>query len=87
MMTYVYRGHLKSSWYLYVDKADDFQRVPQGLVAAMGNLKLVLELELTKETRLARNNAPQVISDLQEKGYHLQINDALASGQQNETTH
>jgi uncharacterized protein YcgL (UPF0745 family) len=69
----VYKGARKEETYLYVAERDDFGRVPPGLLEAMGELELVMELELHPGRRLARADPKRVIQDLRERGYHLQL--------------
>lgn len=77
MNVFVYRSGKKSSWYLYLPDEDNFDKVPEQLLATLKPLELALQFDLHPGRSLARDNAPQVMSDLQEKGYHLQIGDPL----------
>ncbi len=69
----VYKSLRKQDTYLYVPAEDDFSAVPEALRAALGKLEEVMRLELTPQTRLARNNARQIIDDLRTQGFHLQV--------------
>lgn len=69
----IYKSGRKPDTYLYVEKADDFTRVPQELLVRLGDLSSVMELELTPERNLVRAQAPEVIRQLQEQGYYLQL--------------
>ncbi|MCW8930951.1 MAG: YcgL domain-containing protein [Gammaproteobacteria bacterium] len=73
MKTVIYKGHKKYDSYLYVEHEDDFSRVPEVLMSALGKLELVMTLELSSEKKLARADVNQVISALQEEGFYLQM--------------
>ncbi len=69
----VYRGARETDTYLYVERADDFARVPEALLARLGALEAVLELELHPAQRLARANPVEVMRALHEQGFYLQL--------------
>jgi uncharacterized protein YcgL (UPF0745 family) len=69
----VYKSLRKQDTYLYVPAEDAFSAVPEALRAALGRLEEVMRLELTPQTRLARDNARQIIDDLRNQGFHLQV--------------
>ena len=73
MFCYVYKSLKKDLLYLYVDKKDDFSRVPDELLKSFGELAFVLELELTPERKLAKEDSLQVLASLQEKGFFVQL--------------
>ena len=75
MKTVIYKGHKKQDSYLYVEQEDDFSRVPEVLIRALGQLELVMAVDLSSEKKLARADVKQVISALQEDGYYLQMPD------------
>lgn len=70
---WVYRSPRKQEMYLYLAEEDAFDKVPAALLARFGEPVLVIELELSPERKLARENVDQVMNDLREKGFHLQM--------------
>ena len=62
MLAYVYKSLKKADTYLYLAKRDDFAGLPEPLRTQLGSLQFVLEVELTPERRLAREN-PEVVRD------------------------
>ncbi|NCF10173.1 MAG: hypothetical protein GWP66_05770 [Gammaproteobacteria bacterium] len=68
----IYRGAREADAYLYVERADDFSRVPEALLARLGELEAVLEIELHTERRLARADPVEVMRALRDEGYYLQ---------------
>lgn len=73
MKTVIYKGHKKQDSYLYIEQEDDFSRVPEILITALGKLELVMTVDLSSEKKLARADIKQVISALQEDGFYLQM--------------
>ena len=69
----VYKGSKKHDTYLYVEKQDDFSRVPAALLAMLGTLVFVMEVELREERKLAQAEARDVIAKLQSEGFYLQM--------------
>ncbi|MNP10180.1 Protein YcgL [compost metagenome] len=59
--------------YLYVDKRDALQRVPEALLAVFGAPQHVFDLLLTPERKLAREDIGQVLENIEAQGFHLQM--------------
>ena len=73
MHAYVYKSLKKADTYLYLAKRDDFAGLPEPLRLQLGRLQFVLELQLTAERRLARENPEVVRANLATRGFHLQF--------------
>jgi uncharacterized protein YcgL (UPF0745 family) len=73
MQCVVYKGSKKIDHYLYVEKEDDFSRVPQTLLDMMGQLELVIGLELSPERQLAQADVNEVMQQLSEQGFYFQM--------------
>jgi uncharacterized protein YcgL (UPF0745 family) len=73
MKCIVYKGSRNADTYLYVPKEHDLSRVPKPLIDKLGKLEQVMELELTPERKLARENTKIVIENLQTNGYFVQL--------------
>jgi uncharacterized protein YcgL (UPF0745 family) len=69
----IYKGNKRPDDYLYVENEEDFSRVPQSLLDIMGELSLVISLELSAERQLAQADVTKVMQLLSEQGYYLQI--------------
>ena len=78
MTVYVYHSLKKNGYYLYVAKENDFEKVPDNLLQALGELVPALTFELSKDRKLATENPETVINNLRDAGYHLQITDPMA---------
>ena len=73
MLSSIYKSTRKQETYLYVEKAGDFSRVPEALMASFGKPELVMTLELSKQKKLAGADLQKVLADLTEKGFYLQL--------------
>lgn len=69
----IYKGPKKIDHYLFVEHEDDFSRVPQTLLDLLGELELVMTLELGPERRLAQADIEQVHQSLRDQGYYFQM--------------
>lgn len=70
---WVYRSPRRQEMYLYLAAEDDFERVPAALLERFGEPILVIELELSSERKLAREDVDKVMANLRQHGFHLQM--------------
>ncbi|RLA00952.1 MAG: hypothetical protein DRQ42_04345 [Gammaproteobacteria bacterium] len=74
MNAYIYKSTRKDELYLYLSKKDDFSKVPQALYDSMGKEPVfVMEVELSPERQLAREDVNTVMKSLETQGFHVQI--------------
>ncbi len=73
LTVWIYKGTRRAETSLYVPEENDFQRVPQDLLDALGTLELVMELELDEGRRLARVDAIEIMKGVSRVGYFLQL--------------
>jgi uncharacterized protein YcgL (UPF0745 family) len=59
--------------YIYLAEEDVFDNVPKEIFNSLGIVAFSMELEITPETRLAREDAETVVSNLEKHGFHLQL--------------
>lgn len=69
----IYKGPKKIDHYLYVEREDDFSRVPQALLELLGEVELVMALELGPERSLAQADIEEVRQALRKQGYYFQM--------------
>lgn len=69
----IYKSSRKVDTYLYVEREDDFSRVPEQLLQMLGPLQRVMNLDLHPQRPLARADVNQVMAELQAQGYFLQM--------------
>lgn len=70
---WIYKSTLREGMYLYVTAEEFFDAVPTELLARFGERKFVMSLELTAARRLARADAPEVLRQLAQQGFYLQM--------------
>lgn len=73
MFCVIYRSNKRDQTYLYVEKKDDFSRVPEELMQSFGQPQLAMILPLDGRKQLARADLDKVKQSLSEQGYYLQI--------------
>lgn len=73
MQAYVYKSQRKADTFVYLAQRDDFACVPEPLRSQVGALSFVLEVALTPERKLAREDAAVVRKNLAARGFHIQF--------------
>ena len=73
MQCFIYKSLKKDYLYLYVAEKDDFSKVPEALFDRLGKMEFVMDLELSPERKLAREDAGKVIESLKEQGFFVQL--------------
>ena len=69
----VYKSLKKQDTYLYLASKDDFSKVPESLMKLLGAPVHVMDLELSPERKLAQEDVAEVLRNLEERGWHLQM--------------
>lgn len=69
----VFKSSRKDEMYLYVDKRDQLKRVPEALLEMFGAALHVMDMPLTEKRELARVDTAKVLSEIEEKGFFLQM--------------
>ncbi|MFM1891696.1 MAG: hypothetical protein RLZ44_773 [Pseudomonadota bacterium] len=59
--------------YLYLPAEAAFDTLPAGLLERFGSPEFVMQLELHAGRPLAREDVAQVLRNLRERGFHLQL--------------
>ncbi len=73
MLCYIYKSQKKEGLYLYLKHKDDFSSLPDPLFKSLGRLQFVMELELTPDRKLAREDPEKVIDCLNDTGFFIQM--------------
>lgn len=73
MQCFIYKSLIKNELYLYLETKEDFSKVPDALLKSFGKLQFVMELEITTQRKLAREDANKVLSCLKETGFFVQL--------------
>ncbi len=69
----IYKSLRDDGMYLFVDRDEGLERVPELLLARFGEPELVTTLVLTPERKLARTDAGTVLNSISERGFYLQM--------------
>ncbi|MDW8846356.1 YcgL domain-containing protein [Erwinia sp. MMLR14_017] len=73
MFCVIYRSSKRDQTYLYVEKKDDFSRVPAELLQGFGKPQLAMMLPLDGSKKLANADLSKVKASLEEQGFYLQV--------------
>lgn len=73
MLCAIYKSRKKQDTYLYMATKDDFSQVPANLLRLLGEPIHIMDLELSPERKLAQEDVHEVLRNLCERGWHLQM--------------
>jgi uncharacterized protein YcgL (UPF0745 family) len=84
MQCFVYASQRKPNTYVWLQSRGGFDVLPEPLTLMLGELRFAMELELDDSRRLPQEDTREVLANLAERGWHLQIppGDTLAVGNQ-----
>lgn len=69
----IYKHPKKEEMYLYIKKGESVEQLPEELKAQFVNPVYVMDLLLTSDRKLARENINTVMHNILQKGFHLQL--------------
>lgn len=69
----IYRCAKQDGMYLYIHEDKNRDDLPEQLIKMVKELTHTMDLELSPERKLAREDINVVMKNLKEKGYHLQM--------------
>lgn len=73
MFCHIYRSNRKVDTYLFLTEKDDFSIVPEALLTVFGEPEFSFSFDLKTDRKLAREDTEEVLKNLGEQGYHLQL--------------
>jgi len=73
MLCFIYRCSLKPDMYIYLAEEDVFDNVPKEIFNSLGIVEFSMELEISTDKKLAREDTETVLSNLKQHGFHLQL--------------
>jgi len=73
MLCVIYKSTKRDQTYLYVEKKDDFSRVPEALMKTFGQPQLAMILPLDGRKKLINADLEKVKEALTQQGYYLQM--------------
>ena len=72
MQCFVYKSLRRPDTYVYLREAEGFAVLPGPIAQQLGALGFVIEIELSAQRKLAREDVDVVMLNLDAQGYHLQ---------------
>ena len=69
----IFRSNRKEYTYVYLQAGKSFDDLPTALQAAFGSPEFVIDLELSPCRKLASEDVNQVMQNLRNHGFHLQL--------------
>lgn len=69
----IFKSSKKDEMYLYVDKKEGLERVPEVLLEHFGKPVDVMTMLVRSDKKLARADSAKVLSEIEEKGFYLQM--------------
>jgi len=73
MQCFVYASLRKTDSYLWLARRDAFDVLPESMMLLLGELRLVLEVQLDEQRKLPIEDTEQVLEHLRTQGWHLQL--------------
>ena len=73
LLVSIYKSPATEEMYLYVDKRKGLEATPEALLRVFGKPVPVMDILLTSERKLAREETPRVMDNIRTRGYHLQM--------------
>lgn len=73
MICEVFRSPKRDGMYIYVDKAEGLERVPETLMQAFGTPESALIFKLSAGRKLANADPETVLAAIEDAGYYLQM--------------
>ncbi|MDH5326701.1 MAG: YcgL domain-containing protein [Gammaproteobacteria bacterium] len=73
MLCYIYKSLRKPDTYVYLDKEGEFSALPESLAGLLGQLEFVMQLNLAQRKTLALADPRQVMQQIKEQGFYLQL--------------
>ena len=73
MQCFIYKSTKKEELYLYLNKQDDFSSIPEAILKSIGQPEYVMQLEISPERKLARENATDVLKGIEETAFFIQM--------------
>ena len=69
----IYKGKRKQDHYLFISNDKTLDEIPQDIRQILGDLELVMSLDLLPTTTLAQSDPEVVMNMINDKGFYIQI--------------
>ena len=70
---YIYRCSAKQDMYIYLAEENGFDAIDDSIKKKLGQLSHAMTIELTKDSKLAKEDPEKIIENLKSQGFHLQL--------------
>jgi uncharacterized protein len=78
MHCWIYKSVRHEGLYVYLAEENNFSIISESIATKLGKLEFVMDIDLSSK-KLAQEDAEQVIKNITESGFHLQLPDKFAS--------
>ena len=75
----IFKGSKVAQMYIYVDRKDGLDKVPDELLARFGSIESVMLIKITAEKKLAQVCAKDVLSSIENQGFFVQMPPSAAN--------
>ena len=69
----IFKSLRKADTYIYLPANKEFESIPEALRQAFGMAEKVMDLNIDQDTRLAIADVTQVLKEIAEQGFYLQM--------------
>jgi len=69
----IYKSLKKNETYVFIPSSKLLTDLPEELSKILGQTELVMSLNLTPEKKMARGTAAEILKNIKNQGYHLQM--------------
>ncbi len=73
MQSYIYRSEKKADCYLFLKAPCEDFTLPEPVKKVMGELHLVMKLDINSDTKLALSDASAIIEAFDKQGFYIQM--------------
>ena len=73
MQCHVYRSSVREGLYVWMREPDALDSLPEAVRRQLGRAELAMTLELDAGRKLAQEDAATVLTNLAERGFHVQM--------------
>lgn len=73
MKIYIYRSSRREGMYIYLDRQDGIDQLPEPVTRQMGAAEFAMAIELTEDRKLGQESSTTVLENIARDGFHLQM--------------
>jgi len=73
MQCHIYRSSIKEGLYVWLKDKDGVDALPEAVLKQLGDAEFAMSIELNAARKLGQEDAPTVLSNLEQQGFHIQM--------------